>query len=226
MRVPIFTAIVPYNSPLEPPPTVSSPRPWLLGTGLFVAIVAAIKLIVHLYAGRHYGFFGDELYYLACAQHLAGGYVDQPPLIALVAKLVRLTLGDSLPALRLVPALAGAGNVLLAGLIARELGGLRFAQGLAALAVRLAPGNQALNSLFTMNDFEPLIWMGCACVVIRVIRTGNARLWLWFGVLAGAGLENKHSMLIFGFGIIVGLVFTPERRWLRSGWLWAGGRSE
>src|ERR1035438_2304126 len=212
MRVPIFTAIVPYNSPLEPPPTVSSPWPWLLGTGLFVAIVAAIKLIVHLYAGRHYGFFGDELYYLACAQHLDWGYVDQPPLIALVAKLVRVTLGDSLPAIRLVPALAGTGNVLLAGLMARELGGRRFAQTLAALAVLCAPGYQAHDSLFTMNSFEPLIWMGCAYVVIRILHTGNARLWLWFGVLAGVGLENKHSMLIFGFGIVVGLVFTQIGR--------------
>src|ERR1017187_5169270 len=95
MRVPIFTATLPYNSPVAPPPTMPSPRPWLLGTGLFVAVIAAIKLLLHLYAGRHYGYFGDELYYLACAQHLAWGYVDQPPLIALVAKLVRLTLGDS-----------------------------------------------------------------------------------------------------------------------------------
>jgi hypothetical protein len=223
MRGAIFTATLPYNSPVEPPSTVPSPRPWLLGTGLFVAVVAAIKLLLHLYAGRHYGFFGDELYYLACGQHLAWGYVDQPPLIALVAKIVRLTLGDSLPALRLIPAVAGTGTVLLAGLLARELGGRRFAQGLAALAVLLAPGNQALNSIFTMNAFEPLIWMGCAWLVIRIVRTGNAKLWLWFGVLAGAGLENKHSMLIFGFGIVVGLVFTPERRWLRSPWLWAGG---
>src|ERR1022692_1777790 len=223
MRVPIFTATLPYNIPLEQSPAIPSPQPWLLGTGLFVAIIAAIKLLLHLYAGRHYGYFGDELYYLACAQHLAWGYVDQPPLIALVAKLVRLTLGDSLPALRLIPALAGTASVLLAGLMARELGGRRFAQTLAALAVLLAPGNQALNSLFTMNAFEPLIWMGCAYLVIRIIRTGNAKLWLWVGVLAGVGLENKHSMLIFGFGIVVGLVFTGERRWLRSPWLWAGG---
>src|ERR1039458_84184 len=192
MYVPIFTAALPYNIPLEQSPAVPSSRPWLLGTGLFVTIIAAIKLLLHLYAGRHYGYFGDELYYLACAQHLAWGYVDQPPLIALVAKFVRLTLGDSLPAIRLVPALAGTGNVLLAGLIARELGGRRFAQGLAALAVLSSPGFQALDSLFTMNSFEPLIWMGCAYLVIRIVRTGNARLWLWFGVLSGVGLENKH----------------------------------
>src|ERR1022692_3764891 len=132
-----WPATLPYNIPLEQSPSTRSPRPWLLGTGLFVAIIAAIKLLLHLYAGRHYGYFGDELYYLACAQHLAWGYVDQPPLIALVAKIVRLTLGDSLSALRLIPALAGTGSVLLAGLMARELGGRRFAQTLAALAVLL-----------------------------------------------------------------------------------------
>jgi 4-amino-4-deoxy-L-arabinose transferase-like glycosyltransferase len=65
--------------------------------------------------------------------------------------------------------------------------------------------------------------MGCAYLLIRIIRTGNAKLWLWFGVLAGVGLENKHSMLIFGFGIVVGLALTRERRWLRSPWFWAGG---
>ncbi len=74
-----------------------------------------------------------------------------------------------------------------------------------------------------MNAFEPLFWMGCAWLVIRIIRTGNAKLWLWFGVLAGIGLENKHSMLIFGFGLVVGLILTRERRWLRSPWFWAGG---
>ena len=74
-----------------------------------------------------------------------------------------------------------------------------------------------------MNAFEPLIWMGCAWLVIRMIKTGNQRLWIWFGVLAGIGLENKYSMLIFGAGVIAGLILTPERRILASRWLWIGG---
>jgi len=188
-----------------------------------VAAIAAVKLALHLYAGRHYGYFTDELYYLACAQHLAWGYVDQPPLIALVTKLVRLTLGDSLSAIRFLPALAGAGKILLTGLLARELGGGRFAQGLAALCVLLAPGMLALDHFLTMNAFEPLFWMGSAYLAVRIVKTGNGKLWLWFGVLAGVGLENKYSMLIFGFGIVAGLLLTPQRRALRSPWLWAGG---
>lgn len=198
-------------------------KPWLLGAGSVVAVLAAVKLLLHLYAGRHYGYFVDELYYLACAQHLDWGYVDQPPLIALIAKIARALLGDSLSAIRLFPALAGAGLVLLTGLIARELGGQRFAQGLAALSFLLAPGFLALDHFLSMNAFEPLLWMGCAWLVIRIIRTGNARLWVWFGVLAGIGLENKHSMLIFGFGLVAGLVLTQERRILRTRWFWIGG---
>lgn len=207
-----------FAAPLAPPR-----RPWLLGTGLAVSVIALVKLLLHLYAGRHYGYFVDELYYLACAQHLDWGYVDQPPLIALVTWVVRLVLGDSLPAIRLLPALAGAGLVLLTGAIARELGGGWMAQGLAALCILLAPGILASHHFLTMNAFEPLFWMGCAYLVVRIVRTGNGRLWLWFGALAGVGLENKHSMLIFGFALAIGLLFTRERRWLVSPWLWGGG---
>lgn len=198
-------------------------KAWLLGAGFVVGIIAAVKLTVHLYAGRQYGYFVDELYYLACARHLAWGYVDQPPLIALVAWLERALLGDSLSAIRFLPAVSGAAKILLTGLIARELGGGRLAQGLAALCVLLAPGMLALDHFLSMNTFEPLFWMGCAYVVIRMVRTGNTRLWLWFGGLAGVGLQNKYSMAIFGFGIVVGLLLTPQRRLLLTKWLWIGG---
>ena len=204
-------------------PLAESRQPWIKGAGAAVAAVAAVKLLLHLYAGRHYGYFCDELYYLACARHLAWGYVDQPPLIALVVAIVRAVLGDSLAAIRFLPALAGAGKVLLTGLIARELGGKRFAQGLAALCTLAAGGFLALDHFLSMNAFEPLFWMGCAWVVIRIVKTGDLKLWLWFGLWAGIGLENKHSMLIFGFGILTGLLLTPERRLLRTKWLWIGG---
>jgi hypothetical protein len=201
----------------------NSSTPWLLGAGSVVALVAAVKLVVHLYAGRHYGYFVDELYYLACSQHLAWGYVDQPPLIAFVAKISRSLLGDSLSAIRLLLALAGAAMVLLTAWMAREMGGQRFAQGLAGLCFLLAPGFLAIDHFLSMNAFEPLFWMGCALVATRIIRTGNTRLWPWFGVLAGIGLENKHSMLIFGFGLIAGLLLTPQRRYLASRWFGVAG---
>ena len=191
--------------------------------GLAVGVIAAIKLAVHLYAGRQYGYFVDELYYLDCARHLSWGYVDQPPLIAWVAWLERTLLGDSLSAIRFLPALSGAAKILLTGLVARELGGRTFAQALAALCVLLAPGILALDHFLSMNSFEPLFWLGCAYLVIRMVRTGNTRLWIWFGVVAGVGLENKYSMAIFGFGVIVGLLLTRERRLLYTRWLWVGG---
>ena len=209
--------------PAAAPEPDASRRPWLLGAGAIVAVLALVKLALHLYTGRHYGYFIDELYYLACAEHLDWGYVDQPPLIALIARIGRILLGDSLPAIRFFPALAGAGMVLLTGFIARELGGRRFAQGLAALCALLAPGFLSLDHFLSMNAFEPLFWMGCAAILIRIVKTGNQRLWLWFGLLAGLGIENKHSMLIFGFGIVLGLLLTPQRRLFRSPWLWAAG---
>src|ERR1700674_2365924 len=96
-----------------------------------VLCLSAGKLLIHLYAGRHYGYFVDELYYLACSRHLDWGYVDQPPLIASITWIARSFFGDSFPAIRFLPAVAGAGEVALTALIARELGGKRFAQGLA-----------------------------------------------------------------------------------------------
>jgi hypothetical protein len=204
-------------------PPLRATKPWLLGAGSLVAVAAAVKLALHLYAGRQYGFFVDELYYLDCGRHLAWGYVDQPPLIALIAKIAGTLFGDWLSGIRLPAALAGAAAVLLTGLLARELGGQRFAQAIAALCFLLAPGILALDHFLSMNAFEPLFWMGCALLIMRIIRTGNPRLWLWFGLIAGIGLENKHSMLIFGFGLIAGLLLTRQRRILATRWFWIGG---
>src|SRR5882724_6827259 len=128
---------------------------------LIVALIAAAKLLVHLYAAGNYGYFIDELYYLACARHLAWGYVDQPPLIALIAKTSVSLFGESLHAIRLLPALAGVCKVVLTGWMARELGGGRFAQGMAALCVLAAPGFLAIDNWLSMNAFEPMFWMGC-----------------------------------------------------------------
>src|SRR6202167_1308529 len=114
-------------------------RVTLTATGLIIGI-GACKLVVQWYADRHYGYFVDELYYLACSRHLDWGYVDQPPLIALLTWVMRSVLGQSLWAIRLLPALAGVAEVVLTALMARELGGKVFAQALAAMAAFIAPG--------------------------------------------------------------------------------------
>ena len=185
--------------------------------------IALAKLAVHLYAGQHYGYLRDELYYLDCGRHLSWGYVDQPPLIAFLAWLLGHTIGEALWAIRLLPALAGAAEVMLTGLLARELGGRAFAQTIAALAVFVAPGILGVDNLFSMNAFEPLFWTACALLLMRIVNTGDQRLWLWIGVLCGFGLNNKHSMLIFGAGLVLGMLLTPLRASLAQKWIWIAG---
>ena len=188
-----------------------------------VLYIATAVLVLQLATANRYGYFGDEMYHMACGEHMAWGYVDQPPLIAVFAWLTRHLFGTSLLAVRLFPALAGFTVVWLTGLLARELGGGRFAQGLAALCSACAGVYLILGHLFTMNVFEPLLWMGCAYVVIRIVKTGNQKLWLWFGLLAGLGLENKYSMAVFGFAVVVGLVLTAQRKAFASPWIWIAG---
>jgi len=186
--------------------------------------LAAAKVLVQLAGINHYGFFRDELYYMACGEHLAWGYIDQPPLIALVAWVARHLFGPSLaPSLvsvRLFPILAGAAVVFITGLLAREFGGGLLAQFLSATAVLLAPANLAFDSFLSMNAFEPLFWLLCAWIVVRIVKGASPRLWLAFGAIAGIGIENKHSMLVFGFAICAGLLLSGEYSVFRSRWIW------
>jgi hypothetical protein len=197
---------------------------WPVGPfeGGFLALIAGVKVLVHVATAGRYGYFRDELYFLDCARHLDWGYVDCAPLIAVYAK-IALLLGGSLEVLRTLAALAGAARVALAMLLARELGGRRFAQALAGLCALAAPIYLGVDSILTMNGFESLFWMGCVYFVIRIVRTGDSRLWLWFGVLAGLGIENKHSTLLFLAAFVVGLLVTPERRELAKPWIWVAG---
>lgn len=190
--------------------------------GAVVLYLAGVTLVFHLLTASRYGIFRDELYYLACSEHLDWGYVDQPPLIAFIAWVARHVFGDSLLGLRLLPALAAAALVWVSGKITKEIGGGGFAQGLAALAVVVVPVYLIFQHWLTMNAFEPLIWMGCAWCIVRAINRSEPQYWLAFGVLAGVGMENKYSMAFFVFGTLVGLLLTPERRFLRSRWIWLG----
>lgn len=194
------------------------PQEWaLLGALSFLTFAA------HMLVSGRYGYFRDELYYLACSHHLAWGYVDQPPLIAVIAWLVRVTLGDSLHALRFLPAVAAGLRVLLTGRIARELGARRFGMLLACVCVMVAPIYLGLDSLLTMNPFESLFWTGAALIALKIFNGARARLWLLFGAVCGVGLLNKDSMLFFGFGLFVGLLLTKQRRQFASPWIWLGG---
>jgi hypothetical protein len=187
-----------------------------------LAVLLAAKLLVHLVTAGRYGYFRDELYFLDLGRHLDWGYVDTAPLIGLYAK-VALLLGASLPVLRTIAAVAGAVRVALTMVLTREIGGGRFAQGLAGLCSLSAPIYLGEDSILTMNGFESLFWMGCVFCVIRIVRTGESKHWVGFGVCAGLGLENKHSTLFFGAALVAGLLLTRDRRELAKPWIWIGG---
>lgn len=206
--------------------TDSTPRALSITTLILIGL-ALFKLFLHFYVNTFtaYGYFRDELYFLICGERLDWGYVDHAPLIAVYAAASRWLLGDSLFAIRFLPAMAGAAKVLLAGLLARELGGKRFAQVLAGVAVIVAPIYLGIDNMLTMNVFEPLYWMGCAYIAVRIFNGASPKLWLLFGVLAGLGLENKHSTLFFGFAFFIGLLLTAQRRAFREPWIWLGGAS-
>src|SRR5262249_41442322 len=165
----------------------------------------------------------DALYFLACSEHLAFGYVDQPPLIAVLGWIARHTVGTSLPALLFWPALAGASRIVLTAALARELGARRFGLVLGA-ALAATPGVWwVIDHQFAMNSFESLFWGGLAYVVLRIIKTGNTKLWLVFGTIAGVGLLNKYSLVVFAFALIAGVFLTRERRILFTPWILLGG---
>jgi hypothetical protein len=192
------------------------------GQGI-VILIALLSTAVHLATIRSYGWFRDEFYYIACGEHLDFGYVDHPPLVALIARVTRELLGGSIVAARLPSVLAGAAVIFLCGRIARELGGGRFAQVTAAVCALIVPVYLFTFHILSMNSFDVLFWTLGAWVVVRIVNGGDPRLWLLFGAICGLGLENKHSVLFFGLGVFVGLLLTPERRHFRGPWIWLGG---
>ena len=216
--------LAPNDLALEPPvlqPIVDATT-WSASDAAIVCAFAAGAFLVHLLTANRYGYFRDELYYAACGQHLAWGYVDHAPLVAVICWFARRLLGDSLYALRLFPALSAAAKVLFTAWMVREFGGRRFAYLLAAAAVFFCPIYLTMDSFLSMNSFEPLFWMGCVAIAMRIAKDGSPRLWLLFGVIAGVGILNKHSTLFFGLAFFLSLLFTSGTRYLRNVWIWGG----
>jgi hypothetical protein len=210
------------NSTAQTANPAEAPQSRFLSGPAIVLYVVAAKLLLHLSMVARYGIFRDEMYYLACSRHMAWGYVDHPPLTVWVAWFSRVVLGDSPLGVRLLPIIAGAVVVWLAGALAREMGGGRFAQGMAALAVFVVPIYLVMHTWLTDNVFEQLIWMVCIWLVLRAINTGDAHYWLWFGVAAGLGFENKYSIAFLLLGLLVGVLLTPHRHFLKGRYLWLG----
>lgn len=190
---------------------------------MIVVVIALAKLAFHCYFNNRYDYFRDEFDYMACGNHLAWGYVDQPPLIPFLIHICRAVLGDSLRSIRFIPAVASSLLVVQTAVLAREFGGRRFALLLSAIAVVIAPQYLSNGSLLGTNCLEPNLWMGCAYFAILAIKRNDPRYWLWFGVVAGLGLEEKYSIAVFGLGMVIGLLLTPQRRVFLNPWIWLGG---
>lgn len=188
---------------------------WLLDRDRrFALVLASVVVAVHLALAGRYGWFRDELYYVACGERLAWGYVDHPPVVALVARVARLIFGDSLVGLRTFAALAGGGAIVLSGEIARAWGGGRVAQTIAPLATAIAPYDLFVGQIYTMNAFEPLVWGAIALVVGRALRGDDPKPLVWLGPIVGIGILNKHSAAWPVAALAIALALSPSRRLL------------
>jgi hypothetical protein len=174
--------------------------------------LAVLVFIVHCATNGQYGYFRDELYFMACGRELAFGYVDQPPLIALVARISELLSSGSVWWFRMPAALAHTGLVIATGRMALRFGATAIGATLASLAIVVSPTFLVSGHLLTMNAFEPLFWLGTGFCVVALIDGAGPRVWLMLGALLGFGMLNKHSMLFYAFVLCAAWVFVPERR--------------
>jgi 4-amino-4-deoxy-L-arabinose transferase-like glycosyltransferase len=184
--------------------------------------VAAGFVALELAVSARYGFHRDELYFLACARHMAWGYVDQPPFVPAVAWFSTHLFGTSTVAIRLMSAIAAGVTVTLTALMARELGGGHKAQTLAALAAATSSQVMAIFHVLSTAAFDTMFWAAITFVLLRLLRTDDERLWLAVGALAGVGLLNKFNVAFLLTAVAVALLISGRARMFRSGWLWAG----
>ncbi len=197
----------------DAPPPVA----WVWITAPLLAV-----FVVHLAVLGRYGIGWDELYYVACGDHLDWGYVDHPPFIAVITAVTRFLLGSSLPALRFPSLVAGLLAAFVTGLIARELGARRFGQSLATACVALAPASLVIDHLLSMNAFDHLFWALAILLVARILARDEPRLWPLFGVVVGIGLLNKYSVGFLCLALGLAVLVTPARRHLADRRFWFG----
>lgn len=187
---------------------------------VILLVLMFVKLLVHLLANAFegYGIFRDEYYYLACSHHLDLGFVDHPPLSIYLLTFSRLLIGDSLFALRFLPAVAGALTVLFTGLIVKKMDGGRSALITACLAVIAAPIIMAMTNIYSMNAFDIFLWTIAAYLFVRLIKEDNPKLWIPIGIVVGLGLLNKISMGFFAVGVFAAVILTKHRKHLAARW--------
>ena len=197
-----------------PDPTVERPALSLLLT------LAGVAFVAHMLVAGNYGYFRDELYYIADGHHLQAGYVDQPMLMGWLAALLRVIAGDNLVAIHVIPALACSLLVVLTGLMSRELGGGRVAQLVAGVAALFTVDFTATGSIFSMDVLDQLWWALASLILVRLLRRDAPRLWLLVGLVAAIALLTKLTVLFFGLALFLALLVTTKRRFLRTRWPW------
>jgi len=190
-------------------------------TGVLVLFGLGVVLL-HIATNGRYGFHRDELQTFNNARQLAWGYVEYPPLIAFLGRLELEIFGISLRGFRFFPALAQGLVLVLAGLAARELGGKREAQLVAALAVGIGGNSLFQGSFLSYTSIDYLWWTVVAYFVIRLLKSDDPRWWVAIGASIGLGMMTKYSMSFLALGVVGGVLLTPARRYLRSPWLWCG----
>jgi 4-amino-4-deoxy-L-arabinose transferase-like glycosyltransferase len=184
--------------------------------------MALAIVVLHTLANGQYGFHRDELMTVDNARHLAWGYVEYPPLTALVGRVELELFGTSLRGFRFFPALAAGLVLVLTGLSARELGGKRRALLVAAVAATISGTLLFDGSFLSYEIFDYLSWVVVAYLVIRLLKSDDPRWWVAIGAAIGVGMMTKFTMGFLVAGVVAGVVLTPARRYLRSPWLWCG----
>jgi hypothetical protein len=193
-----------------------------IGDVALLALLGAGVALLHILANGQYGFHRDELDILMNARRLDWGYVAYPPLTPFVARLGLTLFGESLRGLRVFPALGQGVVVMLVGLMARDFGGKRPAQVLAALAVAVSPAALTAGTMIQYMSFDYLMWVLLAFFVVRALSTDDPRWWLGVGAAAGLGMMTKYTVVFFVAGLVAAVLLTRTRKALRSPWLWSG----
>jgi hypothetical protein len=188
-----------------------------------IAVLAFIKFVIHWFGNQNYGFHRDELLHLSVSEHLAWGYMEFPPFIAWTGKLSYLLFDYSLLGVRFFPTLAGIGILILCCLMARELGGKNRAVMLAGVSILAFIPFFRNHTLFQPVAFDQFFWVLGFYFLIKFITTEEKNYLLLMGLTGGLGLMNKYTMLVWGFGIAVGLLFYHRGKLYKSKWLYAAG---
>jgi hypothetical protein len=191
------------------------------GMGWAALLATGVAILLICYAGG-YGYMADELYFLACSEHPAWGYADLPPMLPWLTWLTVHTLGSSLYAIRLYPALAMGATVVLTALLARELGGRRRAVITAAVLAAVTPVLYGFGHILSTNALDMPLWAAAVLLLAKIENSGNQRLWIAFGAVTGVALLNKYTLAFFLVALMVGTLLTPWRRYLVSRWFWMG----